>query len=102
MLVESTQELELAYATHPMEGKPHQDPCEEPQVSFHDLCIFSATQTLKLIGYIKDLKVMILIGNSNTHNFIHKRVIKETHCFVHTITSFKIIITNVVMIKCGR
>jgi hypothetical protein len=43
----------------------------EPQISLHALTGICAPQTLKLIGYIKHCKAIILIDNGGTHNFIH-------------------------------
>jgi hypothetical protein len=43
----------------------------EPIISLNALTDFSTPQTLKLIGYIKNQKVIILIGSRSTHNFIH-------------------------------
>jgi hypothetical protein len=62
---------------------------------------FSAPQTLKLIGYIKHYKVIVLIDSGNTHNFIHRRVAQETHCYVHPISNFQIMIANGGTMKCG-
>jgi hypothetical protein len=45
-----------------------QAPCEEPQISLHALYDFSTPETLKLSGYIKHHKVIVLINNDNTHN----------------------------------
>jgi hypothetical protein len=78
-----------------------QAPCKEPQISLHALSSFLAPQTLKLIGYIKHHKVIVLIDSGNTHNFIHRRVAKETHCYVHPIPNFQIMIANGGMMKCG-
>jgi hypothetical protein len=51
------------------------DPREvEPLISLHVLIEFSTPQTLKLIGYIKNMKFIILIDSGNTHNFIHRRI----------------------------
>jgi hypothetical protein len=50
---------------------------EEPQISLHSLDIYSP-QTLKLVGYKKQRKVIILMKSSNTHNFIHFHVSLET------------------------
>jgi hypothetical protein len=51
-----------------------QDPFEKPQISLHALSGFSTPQTLKLIGYIKNHKVIMLIDIGNTCNFSHMRV----------------------------
>jgi 5S rRNA maturation endonuclease (ribonuclease M5) len=71
-----------------------QAPYEEPQIYVHALSGFSTSQTLKLISYIKHHKVIVLIDSDSTHNFIHRRVTEETHCYVHAIPIFKIMIAN--------
>jgi hypothetical protein len=54
---------------------PPFDPLEvEPVISLNSLTSFSTPQTLKLIGYIKHHKVIILIDSGSTHNFIHHRI----------------------------
>jgi len=53
---------------------PSDSPKVEPMIYLHALTGFSTPQTLKLIGYIKHKKSIILVDNGNTHNFIH-------HCF---------------------
>jgi hypothetical protein len=62
---------------------------------------FFAPQNLKIIGYIKNQKVIILIDNGNTHKFIHHRISQETHCYIHAINNFKIMIVNGGSMKCG-
>jgi hypothetical protein len=73
----------------------------EPQISLHALTGISSPQTLKLIGYIKHHKVIILIDNNNTHNFIHHRITQETHCYIHAVNKFQIMIANGGSMKCG-
>jgi hypothetical protein len=54
---------------------PPSDPPEvELFISLNALTGFSAPQTLKLIGYIKHKKVIILVDSETTHNFIHHRI----------------------------
>jgi hypothetical protein len=74
---------------------PPSDPPEvEPITSLNALTSFSAPQTLKLIGYIKHRKVIILVDSGSTHNFIHRRISQETHCYIHAVNNFQIIIAN--------
>jgi len=48
----------------PIDLTPPSDPPEvEPMISQNSLTCFSSTQTLKLIGHIKHLKVIILIDS---------------------------------------
>jgi hypothetical protein len=57
-----------------MDITPPSDPPEvEPVISLNALTGFFAPQTLKIIGYIKHRKVIILVDSGNTHNFIHRQ-----------------------------
>ena len=68
---------------------PPSDPLEVvPIISLNALTIFSAPQNLKLIGYIKHRKVIILVDSVNTHNFIHCRIAQETNCYIHAVNNF--------------
>jgi hypothetical protein len=68
---------------------PPSDPPEvELVISLNALTGFSAPQTLKLIGYIKHQKVIILVDSGSTHNFIHRRIAQETHCYIHVVNNF--------------
>jgi hypothetical protein len=80
---------------------PSDQPDVEPLISLHALTGISSPQTLKLIGYIKHHKVIILIDSGNTHNFIHHRVSQETHCYIHAVNNFQIMISNGGSMKCG-
>jgi hypothetical protein len=42
----------------------------------------STPQTLKIKGYIKKKKVIVLIDFGSTHNFIHYKLAKALNCFV--------------------
>jgi hypothetical protein len=81
---------------------PPSDPPEvEPVISLNALTGFSAPQTLRLIGYIKHQKVIILVDSGSTHNFIHRRIAQETHCYIHVVNNFQIMIANGGSMKCG-
>ena len=53
---------------------PLDPPKVEPVISLNALTGFSAPQILKLIGYIKHRKIIILVDSGSTHNFIHCRI----------------------------
>ena len=76
-------------------------PQEEAIISLLDSWCISSPQTLKLQGYIKNYKVVVLVDSGSTHNFIHKKVIEGTHCYVHPMSNFQIMIANGGPIKCG-
>jgi hypothetical protein len=82
---------------------PPTDPPEvEPLISLHALTGFSTPQTLKLIGYIKHRKVIILVDSGNTHNFIHCHIAQEINCYIHvSVNNFQIMISNGGSMKCG-
>jgi hypothetical protein len=62
---------------------------------------FSAPQMLNLIGYINNMKVIILIHSGSTHNFIHHRIAQETNCYIRVVNNFQIMIANGGSMKCG-
>jgi hypothetical protein len=81
---------------------PPSDPPEvEPIISLNSLTDFSTPQTLKISGYIKHQKVIILVDSGSTHNFIHHRIAQETHCYIHAFNNFQIMIANGGSMKCG-
>jgi hypothetical protein len=80
---------------------PSNPPEVEPVISLNALTGFSAPQTLELIGYIKHQKVIIPVDSGSTHNFIHRRIAQETHCYIHAVNNFQIMIVNVGSMKCG-
>jgi 3-dehydroquinate synthetase len=72
-----------------------------PLISLNSFTGFSAPQTLKLIGYIKHRKFIILVESSNTHNFIHHRLTQEINCYICAFNNFQIMISNGGSMKCG-
>jgi hypothetical protein len=82
-----------------------QDPTDPPEVdpliSLHALIGFSTHQALKIIGYIKHMKVIILIDSGSTHNFIHRRITQETNLYIRAFNNFQIMIANGGSMKCG-
>jgi hypothetical protein len=54
--------------------EPVDAPKVEPLISLHALTGFSTPQTLKLIGYIKNRKFIIMVDSGSTHNSIHRRI----------------------------
>jgi hypothetical protein len=78
------------------------DPLEvELLISLNALMGFFAPQTLKLIGYIKNQKFIILVDIVNIHNFIHRCNAQEVNCYIRPINNFQIMITNGGSMKCG-
>jgi hypothetical protein len=73
------------------EHEPSQDENVEA-ISFEELTStilcnaldgISTPQTVKIEGYIKNKKVIVLIDSSSTHNFIHYKLTKALNCFVY-------------------
>jgi hypothetical protein len=54
-----------------------------PTISCNALAGISTPQTLKIEGYIKKKKVIVLIDSGSTHNFIHYKLAKALNCFVY-------------------
>jgi hypothetical protein len=61
----------------------------------------STPQTLKIEGYIKKKKVIVLIDSGSTHNFIHYKLAKDLNCFVYTTPKFQVMIADGGTINCS-
>jgi sRNA-binding regulator protein Hfq len=78
------------------------DPEEVDQlISLNDPTSFSSLQTLKLTGYIKNMKFIILVDNGNSQNFIHRHLSQEFNFYIHSFKKFQILIANGGSKKCG-
>ena len=104
IIIVDTIEVEISNHTTPtQEIVEYKIPQEDPIISLHALVGISTPQTLKLLGYIKLHKVVVLVDDGSTHNFIHKKIVDETHYYVHLVSNFQIMIANGGMMPCwGR
>jgi hypothetical protein len=80
---------------------PSYPPDVDLVISLNALTSFSTPQTLKLIGYIKNRKFIILLDGGSTHNFIHLCISQEVNCYIHVINNFQIMIANGGSINAG-
>jgi hypothetical protein len=93
----------------PIEEIPQQDdptlPSDalkvEPLISLNALTSLFVPQTLKLIGYIKHRKFIILVDSGSAHNFIYRCNSQEVNFYVCGLNNFQVMITNGVSMKCG-
>jgi hypothetical protein len=101
----SKEDVENSLAYDSPESTDITPPLDPPEVdviiSLNALISFFAPKTLKLIGYIKHQKVIILVDSVNTYNFIHCHIAQETHRYIHVINNFQIMIANGGSMKCG-
>jgi hypothetical protein len=71
-----------------------------PMISCNALAGISTHQTLKIEGYIKNKKVIVLIDSGSTHNFIHYKLAKALNCFVYPAPEFQVMIVDGGNINC--
>jgi hypothetical protein len=101
VLEEDVEAPLVSVSLEPTDITPSSDPPEvEPVISLNVVTNFSSPQTLKLIGYIKNRKVIILFDSGSTHNFSHHHIAQETNCYIHTVNNFQIMIANGGSMKC--
>jgi hypothetical protein len=86
----------------PTDITPTSDPPKvEPVISLNSLMGLSAPQTLKLIGYVKHRKFIILVGSGSTHNLVHRCIAQETNFYMCAVKNFQIMTSNGGSVKCG-
>jgi carbamoylphosphate synthase small subunit len=71
-----------------------------PTISCNALDGISTPQTLKIKGYIKNKKLIVLIDSGSTHNCIHYKLAKDLNCFVIPVPKFQVIILDGGTINC--
>ena len=71
-------EKKLFYIDYEENEEKEQETLEEitPTISCNALAGITTPQTLKIEGYIKKKKVIVLIDSGSTHNFIHSKIAK--------------------------
>ena len=72
-----------------------------PTISCNALAGITTPQTLKIEGYIKKKKVIVLIDSGSTHNFIHSKIAKDLNCFIYPAPEFQVMVSNGATIKCS-
>ena len=72
-----------------------------PTISCNALAGISTPQSLKIEGYIKNKKVIVLIDYGSTHNFIHYKLSKALNCFVYPTPEFQVMIADGGTINCS-
>jgi hypothetical protein len=65
------------------------------------LARITTPQTLKIEGYIKKKKVIVLIDYGSTQNFIHSKIAKDLNCFIYPAPEFQVMVANGSTIKCS-
>jgi hypothetical protein len=72
-----------------------------PTISCNALARIITPQTLKIEGYIKKKKVIVLIDYGSTHNFIHYKLPKALNYFIYIVPEFQVMIANGGTINCS-
>ena len=63
-------------------------------ISCHSLVGIHTPRTLKIKGYIKKRKVIVLIDFGSTHNFIHSKLAKALNYFIYLAPKFQVMIVD--------
>jgi len=63
-------------------------------ISCNALVRITTPQTLKIEGYIKKKKVIVLIDLGSTHNFIHCKIVMELNCFLYLELECQLMVAN--------
>ena len=70
-------------------------------ISCHVLDGINTPQTLKIEGYFKKKKVIVLIDSGSTNNFIHCKLAKVINCFIYPAPQFQVMIADGGTINCS-
>ena len=86
-----------------LEEKEQETPEEiTPTISCNSLARITTSQYLKIEGYIKKKKVMVLIDSGSTHNFIHSKITKYLNFLINLAPEFQVVVAYGKTINCTR
>lgn len=91
---EDKEEIEVVVTIEVHQDEEEEDLTDLTKISLHALVGITVRETLKIEGYIKKHKVIVLIDSGSTHNFIDKMVVKRLNYFLYPVKNFSIIIAN--------
>jgi len=73
----------------------------DPTISCNELAGITTLETLKIEGYIKKKKVIMLIDSGSTHNFIHYKIAMELNFFLYPTPKCQVMVANGGTINCS-
>jgi hypothetical protein len=79
------------------------EPVEEeviPEISFHAMTRTEHPQIMRVIGQLKNKKVMLLIDGGSTHNFIDKAIVSKLALPINREKKFQVMVANREKIDC--
>ena len=74
----------------------------QPIISCHALSGFTTPQTLKVVGFLKKQKVIVLIDSGSTHNFINKILATLLIFYISLAQPFQFLIADGGIVSCSR
>jgi hypothetical protein len=79
------------------------EPVEEeviPEISFHTMTRTEHPQIMRVIGQLKNKKVMLLIDGGSTHNFIDEAIVSKLALPINREKKFQVMVANREKIDC--
>ena len=72
-----------------------------PMISCNAFVGINIPQTIKIEGYIKNKKAIVLVDSGSNHNFIQYKLAKALNCFVYPALEFQVMIADGGTINCS-
>ncbi|XP_059449450.1 uncharacterized protein LOC132180588 [Corylus avellana] len=67
---------------------------ENPEISLHAIIGSQHPKTMRLVGWIGNLKIMILVDSGSTHNFVDSSVCKKVRMSIYSEQRIKVKLAN--------
>ncbi|CAA0840444.1 Unknown protein, partial [Striga hermonthica] len=89
------------------EEEPHQDtevegPDKEAEISMHAMAGIRGPQTMRLPAWVKDRKVVVLVDNGSSHNFINADLSQKLNLPTTNIEPFEVRVANGERLQCTK
>ncbi|CAA0808190.1 Unknown protein, partial [Striga hermonthica] len=90
-----------------VEEEPPQDDeikvfSDEPEISMHAMVGIRGPRTMRLPAWVKDRKVMVLVDNGSSHNFINAKLSQKLNLPTLNIEPFEVRVANGERLQCTK
>ncbi|CAA0810887.1 Polynucleotidyl transferase- ribonuclease H-like superfamily protein, partial [Striga hermonthica] len=90
-----------------VEEEPHQEdevevPDEEAEISMHAMAGIRGPRTMRLPAWVKDRRVMVLVDNGSSHNFINVDLSQKLNLPTTKIEPFEVRVANGERLQCAE
>ncbi|CAA0830747.1 Unknown protein, partial [Striga hermonthica] len=100
--VANPDDKEVEVEEEPPQDDETEDFRDEPGISMHAMAGIRGPRTMRLPAWVKDRKVMVLVDNGSSHNFINAELSQKLNLPTMNIEPFQVRVANGERLQCTK